>query len=130
MGSSAVTIANIKVGWTTTSDLRDKTGFGVVPHGLDFVSKLDPVSYKFRVNRTTEQTSGPKRYGFKAQDVLGLEGQDPVIINAEDPELLMINETQMIPVLVNAMKELKSMIEELQIKNDELVTRILALETS
>jgi hypothetical protein len=128
LGSASVTDAHINVPWTVTSDSRDKIGFGVVPHGLDFVSKLDPVSYQFRANRTTEEANGPKRYGFKAQDILALEGEDPVIINAEDPELLRMNETQMIPVLVNAIKELRVMVEKLKDENAKLTKRIDTLE--
>jgi len=114
MGSTAVTNAYIKVSWTVTSDERDKTEFDAVPHGLDFVDKLNPVSYKFRVNRSTEQTSGPIRYGFKAQDILALEGNNSVIIDSEDQETLRMNETQMIPVLVNAIKELKQQLNDLK----------------
>jgi hypothetical protein len=48
------------------------------------------------------------RYGFKAQDVLALEGDTPVIVDAEDLEKLRFNDQSMLAVLVNAIKELKA----------------------
>jgi hypothetical protein len=113
MGSNNVTNARIKVNWTISSDVRDKTELGTVPHGLNFVCQLNPISYRFRVNRGTDQADGPQRYGFKAQDILALEGENPVIIDSGEPESLCMNETQMIPVLVNAMKEMSAKIDEL-----------------
>jgi len=114
MGSTAITGAYIQVPWTTVSDARDKTEFGVVHHGLDFVKQLNPVSYKFKVDRFKEETSGPVRYGFKAQDILELERDHPVIIDNEDPDKLRMNGSYIIPILVNAIKELNSKLDELE----------------
>jgi len=79
-----------------------------VPHGLDFVTSLTPTAYRFRVSRENETPTGMVRYGFKAQDLLALEGEKPVIINNDDPENLKYNQDSMIAVLVNAIKELKA----------------------
>ena len=130
LGSSAVTNARIKVSWTVVSDVRDKTEFGTVPHGLAFIGQVNPISYRFKVDRQSAQADGPKRYGFSAQDILALEGENSVIIDSGDPGSLCMNETQMIPVLVNAVKELKSLVEGLQNKNAELEARIVALESA
>ena len=111
MGSTAVTDAYIQVAWTVVSDARDKTNFGDVPHGLNFVNGLQPTSYQFRVDRDSEETSGRVRYGFKAQDVLELEGNSPVIVDAEDPEKLRMVDTALIPVLVQALQELDAKFE-------------------
>ena len=130
MGSNTVTNARIKVSWTIASDVRDKTEFGAVPHGLAFIGQVNPISYRFKVDRQSSQADGPKRYGFSAQDILALEGENSVIIDSGDPGRLCMNETQMIPVLVNAVKELKSLVEGLQNKNAELEARIVALESA
>jgi len=108
MGSTAVTNAYVQVAWTVVSDARDKTDFADVPHGLDFVSKLQPTAYRFKENRDATEGHGPVRYGFKAQDVLALEGDAPVIIDADNPDKLYFNDQSMIAVLVNAIKELKA----------------------
>jgi hypothetical protein len=51
------------------------------------------------------------RYGFKAQDVLELEGSSPVIVDAEDEDKLRLNDQSLIAVLVNALKELNEKVD-------------------
>jgi trimeric autotransporter adhesin len=114
MGSTAVTNAYIQVAWTVVSDARDKIDFAPVPHGLDFVCKLQPTAYRYKIDREAEEGHGPVRYGFKAQDVLALEGDTPVIVDAEDADKLRFNDQSMIAVLVNAIKELKAEIDSLK----------------
>jgi len=114
MGSTAVTNAYIQVAWTVVSDARDKTNFGVVPHGLDFVTKLNPVSYQFKFSREDETPNGDVRYGFKAQDILALEGDSSVIIDAKNPDKYYYNSDAMVPVLVNAIKDLKAELDALK----------------
>lgn len=116
MGSTSVTNAYIQVAWTVVSDARDKTNFGAVPYGLDFVSKLNPVSYQFKSSRDNDTPNGRVRYGFKAQDILALEGDSPVIIDADTPEKLYYNSDSMLPVLVNAIKELKAELDAVKSK--------------
>ena len=111
MGSTGVTNAYIQVAWTVVSDARDKTDFAAVPHGLDFVSKLKPTAYRYKMDREDTEGHGPVRYGFKAQDVLALEGATPVIVDAEDLDKLRFNDQSMIAVLVNALQELNAKFE-------------------
>jgi trimeric autotransporter adhesin len=113
MGSTGVTNAYIQVAWTVVSDARDKIDFAPVPHGLDFVCKLQPTAYRYKIDRETAEGHGPVRYGFKAQDVLVLEGDTPVIVDAEDADKLRFNDQSMLAVLVNAIKELKAEIDSL-----------------
>lgn len=108
VGSTSVTNAYIQVAWTVVSDARDKTEIAPIVHGLDFVNKLNPISYKFRLNRDSDETNGGKRYGFLAQDVLALEGNDPVIVDCEDADKLKYCGDNLIPVLVKAIQELKA----------------------
>jgi hypothetical protein len=115
-GSDVITNAYVKVAWTVVSDLRDKTNFGTVPHGLDFVNKLEPVSFQFKKSREDDTPTGDVRYGFKAQDIMALEGDNPVIIDNENEDSLKYNGEALVPVLVNAIKELKAEIELLKNK--------------
>lgn len=117
MGSTSVTNAYIQVAWTAVSDARDKTDFAPVPHGLDFVSKLQPTAYRYKETREAVEGHGPVRYGFKAQDVLALEGNAPVIVDAEDLNKLRFNDQALIAVLVNAIKELKAEFDDYKAKN-------------
>jgi hypothetical protein len=115
MGNDAHTCAQIKIAFTVTSDCRDKSCFKPVDLGLDFVRALKPTEYQFKTGgRDSDKTDGKRRYGFLAQDVLPLEGDDPVIISADDPEKLQYTETHLVPVLVKAIQELTARVEELE----------------
>ena len=114
MGHTSVTNAYVKVAWTVTSDERDKMNFAPVPYGLDFVNQLKPTAYQFKVDRDTEKPNGDVRYGFKAQEILALEGDNPVIIDTEDADHLKYKGEHLVPVLVNAVQELTTMVKELQ----------------
>jgi trimeric autotransporter adhesin len=116
IGNDDHTNAYIKIAWTVTSDARDKMNISNVTHGLDFVNKLNPVSFQFKKDRDTEVPHGNKRYGFLAQDILELEGENNVIIDNEDTDNLKYQGEALVPVLVNAIKELKAEIELLKNK--------------
>ena len=115
-GHNAITNSYVKVDWTVGSDVRDKNNIGTVPHGLNFVNQLNPISYQFKIDRSKEEVHGPVRYGFKAQDILTLEGDNPVIINNDNPNSLLYTDSNLTPVLVKAIQELKAEIELLKNK--------------
>jgi hypothetical protein len=83
---------------------------------LCFVKQLNPISFFYKKSRDENSPSGNKRYGFKAQDILPLEQGDAVIISDDEPEKLQYNESSLIPVLVNAIKELNAKVEALENK--------------
>ena len=114
MGHTGVTNAYVQVAWTVVSDARDKTEIEAIDKGLDFVNQLNPVSYKFRKDRDTEETNGKKRYGFLAQEVLEVEGVDNVIVDTEDADKLKMTNEELIPVLVKAIQDLKAEVETLK----------------
>ena len=125
LGNNSTANANIKVAWTVTSDARDKCRIAPCPHGLAFVTSLAPVRYEYRKSRDSDEpvTDGRPRYGFLAQDVLALEGEEPVIIDDRDPDSLKFTEASLIPVLVNAIQELSEQVSA-------LTTRVAALEAN
>lgn len=99
--------------------------FNVVPHGLEFVKQLNPVAFQFKETRDSNTPHGPVRYGFKAQDILALEGEDnAVIIDNEDPDKLRYNGEALVPVLVNAIKEQQTLIEAQQQQINDLIARL------
>jgi hypothetical protein len=120
MGNDDHTCALIKIAWTATSDCRDKTCFRPIEHGLDFVRALKPTEYQFRKGRESDETDGKRRYGFLAQEVLPLEGDDPVIISADNPDKLQYTEAHLIPVLVKAIQELTAQVETLTARLEAL----------
>jgi hypothetical protein len=122
MGNCLHSCALIQVGWTTVSDIRDKCILGTVPHGRGFLEKITPITYQFKNRHTCEITDTKKRYGFSAQEVLSAEGEDPVIVSATNSDKLFMDKDDILPVLVNAIKELSE-------ENKTLKEKISALET-
>jgi hypothetical protein len=108
VGNASITNAYIRVAWTVTSDARDKTQITPVPHGLNFVNQLNPVSFKFRKSRTDATPIGDVRYGFLAQDILAIEGSGSVVIDSADAENLKYIDQNMTAILVKAIQELKA----------------------
>ena len=125
MGNASHTCAQIQIGWTTVSDIRDKCIFGSVPHGRGFLERLNPIEFAFKDRVTNEITDpeGKRRYGFSAQEVLEAEGEHNVVVSTEDSEKLQMTNDYLIPILVNAVKELSAEVNELR-------DRITALEQS
>ena len=133
---SAVWAAN---GTIQTSDEREKKDIVDSDLGLDFISKLRPVSFKWKVGKN-EVTSEPdgldeegnqktkivvtpiegKRthYGLIAQEVETLlDGKDfGGFIHDTGTDIKGLRYDQFIPVLINAIKELKAEIEILKVK--------------
>lgn len=135
MGNNSITNAYIQVSWTVTSDERDKTDVVPVSHGLDFISQLNPVHFKwdkrhkyFEYDDDGNITSKPAPdgthkedqpfVGFLAQEVQQVVNStgfaDNVIVDHEQDDLWKIKETALIPLLVNAIKELKQRVEVLE----------------
>jgi hypothetical protein len=115
MGNADHACAQIQIAWTAVSDIRDKCIFGSVPHGRGFLQKINPVKFAFK-NRTTgciTDPDGKRRYGFSAQEILAAEGDNPVIASAEDPDKLQLTSDYLVPVLVNAIKELSAELDAL-----------------
>ena len=116
MGNTSHQGAFIQIGWTTVSDERDKGQIKDLPHGLDFINQLQPKSFEFKPDRDSEETDGIERYGFLAQDVLEIEGESPVVVNKNDENKLKMTNDYLVPILVNAIQELKAEIELLKSK--------------
>ena len=121
IGINAHTHAFIKIDWTVTSDERDKMNFGGVPHGLSFVNDLQPIKFDFKKSRDDATPHGKTKYGFKAQDILALEGDSPIIIDNEFEDNLRITNSHLMPVLVKAVQELSTAL-------DAALARITTLE--
>ena len=81
---------------------------------MDFVDQLKPKSFWFTKERGSNEKHGNKKYGFLAQDILALEGSNPVIINNEDENSLKYQGSHLIPILVNAIKELSAKVKALE----------------
>jgi len=142
-------ITNLYCADTTisSSDERDKTDVTDFTHGLDFVTKLNPKTYRwdrrswYVSNDATSEDilnavpDGSRKrdklhVGFMAQDVLALENEIGYGTSKDNMLFANLNEDEtayglkyerLVPVLVNAIKELKA-------QNEDLKSRIEVLE--
>jgi hypothetical protein len=135
-------IANLYCADTTisSSDARDKTDVQDFTHGLDWITQLRPVTYRWDKrswyvgsNCQTEdiinaQPNGAKKrqqlhLGFLAQEELAVETQfgfgtskdNMLIANLnEDESAYGLKYERLVPILVNAIKELSAKCDSLQ----------------
>jgi hypothetical protein len=143
IGDDNITNAYIKVSWTVTSDERDKADIIPMTYGLNVIENISPINYVWDVRtnyweKTEEESkgrglnevitkhdsdgskkqSGNLRTGFSAQnvkaalDAVAYEGNS--VVDSTDPDNLKITETNLIPFLVNAVKELSAKVEALE----------------
>ncbi len=141
LGNSSITSFNCEVALSVASDERDKTDFNDLDIGLDFVKQMKPYTYKWdkrsnyvdwkanpNTNLDTITHDGTHQedwldIGFKAQDVEILEkaaGYDKnnktnLTINlSEDGKQYSMKYEKLVPVLVKAIQELSTQVDELK----------------
>jgi len=117
MGTNGVYLANAGNSWTSVSDERQKDIIEPIENALTKVNTLRAVIGKYK-----HDADGVRRSFLIAQDVQAVL---PEAVRAQDDEeaLLGLSYTDVIPLLVASIKELKS-------QNDALTARIVALETN
>lgn len=87
-----------------TSDIRMKKNIHELPYGLAEVLQLRPVGYNWKDN------SGSNKIGLIAQEVRKVIPE--VVVGDEAKENLGMNYAELVPVLINAIKELKTDLEQ------------------
>jgi Chaperone of endosialidase len=97
------------------SDVREKTNVEPLQHGLSAIKELRPVRYNWLNNK-----EGQKSLGLIAQEVLPVVSE-AVHYNESKPDEpgWGISYQSLIPVLINAIKELDLKIESIQTKRAE-----------
>lgn len=130
IGDNNVTNAFIKVAWTVTSDARDKSQIEDLDVGLDYILSLRPVKYRMddrsRYSGERDGAKADENYtiGFIAQEMARTERQllleNDYVVDTSNPELLRITETRLLPIFVNAIKELKIELAELHSQINQL----------
>ena len=101
--------------WTFTSDGRDKTDIVDLDLGLDFIKKIQPrkFAWKYRKNnKHTRAADGVVKAGFIAQELQSVlsdyNASYTGIVNEDDPENLTVGQADLIPMMINAVKELSA----------------------
>ncbi|MBA4155294.1 tail fiber domain-containing protein [Flavobacterium sp.] len=127
IGDYNITYAGVQVGWSITSDSRWKTNIKPSSLGLEFIKKLNPVSY-YRTNDENKKTE----YGFVAQEVEKTLDEcgdsNNGIITKDDEGLLSMRYNDLIAPLVKAIQEQQKMIEKLNVEIKLLKEKSIAKE--
>ncbi len=127
LGNTDITYAGIQVGWTITSDLRLKDNIKNSPLGLNFISRLRPVSY-YRKNDEKQKTE----FGLIAQEVeevLKSEGIDNTgMLTITDDGEYQLRYNDLIAPMIKAIQELSAGLHAEKIKNEKLNERLSKFE--
>lgn len=102
-----------------------------ISSGLNFLSKLNPISFYFNkindedniLNNSTIENEGKKKhFGFIAQELKQamdegeFKSKDYSIWNEDENSMQSISYVELVPLLVKAIQELSTKIEELESK--------------
>ena len=121
LGNSSITSLRCAVtSITSLSDARDKKEVAPIELGLDFVKELNPVKFVWD-DRNEEGKHDVVDSGFIAQDLKALEDKYNAadvlkLVYDENPEKLEASYGRLIPVLVQAIKDLAAKVETLENK--------------
>ena len=120
--TNQITLGNSSVGSlrcqvtsiTSLSDRRDKAEIKTITEGIDFVKKLNPVTYTW--NTRDKAKVGIKAAGFIAQELLELQknskiGDNLDLVSSDNPEKLEARYANLLPVLVKAIQDQQKIIE-------------------
>ena len=123
VGNTAVLSIGGQVGWTTYSDKRLKTDIRPSELGLEFIQKLNPVTYEY----TAEGQKGIRYNGLIAQEVdAAANGQFSGV--DKNGEYMGIRYAELTVPLVKAVQEMSSENIELKSENEEMKNMIAVME--
>lgn len=105
--TNGVYLAQNATSWSVISDLREKKNVKELEYGLEQIAALNPVRFDY----IAEESETSARLGFIAQDVME---QIPEAVSGDPNIKLGLSVSDLIPALVNAIKELKERVEELE----------------
>jgi hypothetical protein len=121
LGNSSNTVLRCAVtSITSLSDSRDKEEVAELAVGLEFVKELNPVSFVWN-DRNESGKHGVKDFGFIAQDLKSTQEKYEMaetlgLVYEANPEKLEASYGKLIPILVQAIKELSAKVEALENK--------------
>ena len=123
-GAIGVALTRSATSWSTYSDERLKTNLQDIEDGLNKIASLRSVTGRYK----TDDQSASRSF-LIAQDVQAVL---PEAVSQGDDEdaTLSLRYTEVIPLLVAALKESKERIETLEASNADLLSRVAALEAT
>ena len=133
LGNSSITDFFCKVSLTPTSDKRDKTDITDFTHGLSWINKLRPVTYRWddRINYSKDLSVVPDGTHKKDRLNIGLLAQEELEVEKEhgygndnndmlvtrlsaDGKQYSMAYDRLVPILINAVKELSAKVTALE----------------
>jgi hypothetical protein len=101
---------------TSLSDIRDKKDIATLETGLEFVSKLNPVSFMWNM-RDGGKVDIPS-HGFIAQELKQVQKDTgitvPDLVYESNPDRLEAGYSTLLPIMVKAIQELKTEVDNLK----------------
>lgn len=120
IGNNSISFAGIHVAWSFTSDRRWKENIQPTNLGLDFITKLNPVSYR-RKNDKCEKVE----YGLIAQELEEVLKSERVenagMLTITDEGYYELRYNDLLAPMIKAIQELKQQNEDLVLFNKQLV---------
>lgn len=112
-------------GYLTVSDAAYKDNISTIENGLEVIKNLRGTTYNLKNETIGEiQFDGGKHSGFIAQEI---EKDIPHIVFTDDQGYKSVNYTEIIPYLVEGVKEIADQNEVLKRENEELRNMVEAL---
>ena len=132
------TVGNVGIGtlpitataFNVSSSARFKKNISTLEYGLDAVLKIKPVKYQYNFDK-----SGLYTIGFIAEEVsevipevVSHQNEEHKVVSREEGIPVSMDYSKMSAVLVNAVKEQYSKVQELNKNNEELKKRLARIE--
>lgn len=100
-GSGGVDLASGATSWAAVSDIRLKKNVKPLTYGLSKINQLDPVRFDY----AEDESEDSQRIGFVAQQV---QPVIPEAVTGTQDTYFGVSATELIPVMINAIKELSA----------------------
>ena len=106
-GSGGVDLASTATSWAAVSDERYKKNIQALEYGLNEILALNPIRFDY----TEDSSDSSARMGFSAQ---AMQEVIPEAVSGSLETCLSISATELIPALVNAIKQLEARVAALE----------------
>jgi hypothetical protein len=127
LGNSSITTLRCQAPTITSlSDARDKTNITPLVVGIDFIQKLNPVSFAW--NMRDGSRIGDTDFGFIAQDLQQAQTEYgttvPNLVYDLNPDRIEASYAALIPIMVKAIQDLNVLVTQQQVEIDLLKKKL------